>query len=83
MAHGNDKLETDLRAIYSCKGYSSAMLALHGLCAKWGFDTSKLENAINSYDHRFCTCGRKLIDSQFPQWKHLEVKPVAHGGWEQ
>jgi hypothetical protein len=44
MAHGNDKLETDLRAIYSCKGYSSAMLALHGLCAKWGFDTSKLEN---------------------------------------
>ncbi|GMU18895.1 MAG: aminoglycoside phosphotransferase [Candidatus Babeliales bacterium] len=25
---------------------------------------------------------RKLIDSQFPQWKHLEVKPVAHGGWD-
>ena len=25
---------------------------------------------------------RKLIDSQFPQWKHLEVKPVADGGWD-
>lgn len=25
---------------------------------------------------------RKLIDSQFPQWKHLEVKPVARGGWD-
>jgi spectinomycin phosphotransferase len=25
---------------------------------------------------------RKLIDSQFPQWKHLEIKPVAHGGWD-
>lgn len=25
---------------------------------------------------------RKLIDSQFPQWKHLEIKQVAHGGWD-
>ena len=25
---------------------------------------------------------RRLIDSQFPQWKHLEVKPVVHGGWD-
>lgn len=25
---------------------------------------------------------RKLIDSQFPQWKHLEIKPVAQGGWD-
>lgn len=25
---------------------------------------------------------RKLIDSQFPQWKHLPIKPVAHGGWD-
>lgn len=25
---------------------------------------------------------RKLIDSQFSQWKHLEIKPVAHGGWD-
>lgn len=24
----------------------------------------------------------KLIDSQFPQWKHLEIKPVTHGGWD-
>ncbi len=44
MAHGNVDLETDLRAIYGCRGYSSAMLALHGLCQKWGFDTSKLTN---------------------------------------
>jgi|GEM_PF-6940540 len=44
MAHGNDDLEIDLKAIYQCHGYSSAMLALHGLCKKWGFDTSKLTN---------------------------------------
>ena len=25
---------------------------------------------------------RKLIDCQFPQWKNLEVKPVAQGGWD-
>lgn len=25
---------------------------------------------------------RKLIDIQFSQWKHLEIKPVAHGGWD-
>ena len=25
---------------------------------------------------------RKLIDSQFPQWKHLEIRPVTHGGWD-
>ena len=25
---------------------------------------------------------RKLIDSQFPQWKHLPITPVAHGGWD-
>lgn len=25
---------------------------------------------------------RMLIDSQFPPWKHLEIKPVAHGGWD-
>lgn len=28
------------------------------------------------------TLVRKLIDSQFPQWKHLEIKPVIHGGWD-
>ena len=28
------------------------------------------------------TLVRKLIASQFPQWKHLEIKPVAHGGWD-
>lgn len=28
------------------------------------------------------TLVRKLIDSQFPQWKHLEVKPVARSGWD-
>ena len=42
MAHGNGDLEKDLRAIYQSRGYSSAMLALHGLCKKWGLDTSKL-----------------------------------------
>lgn len=25
---------------------------------------------------------RKLIDSQFPQWKYLQIKPVVHGGWD-
>jgi|ERR1700733_9683035 len=25
---------------------------------------------------------RKLIDSQFPQWEYLAIKPVAHGGWD-
>lgn len=44
MAHGNEDLEKDIRSIYQCRGYSSAMLALHGLCKKWEFDTSKLTN---------------------------------------
>lgn len=42
MAHGNEELETDLVAIHQCRNYSSAMLALRGMCQKWGFDTSKL-----------------------------------------
>ena len=25
---------------------------------------------------------RKLIDSQFPQWSDLSIRPVAHGGWD-
>ena len=25
---------------------------------------------------------RKLIDSQFPQWKEFQIRPVAHGGWD-
>lgn len=25
---------------------------------------------------------KKLINEQFPQWKNLTIKPVAHGGWD-
>ncbi len=25
---------------------------------------------------------RRLIDTQFPQWRHLPVSPVASGGWD-
>ena len=25
---------------------------------------------------------RRLVDAQFPQWRHLPVKPVAFGGWD-
>ncbi len=25
---------------------------------------------------------RMLIDTQLPQWKHFDIKPVAHGGWD-
>ena len=25
---------------------------------------------------------RRLVDTQFPQWKELPVRPVAHGGWD-
>ena len=25
---------------------------------------------------------RRLIDAQFPQWRHLPVSPVASGGWD-
>ncbi|MDX8517120.1 aminoglycoside phosphotransferase family protein [Mesorhizobium dulcispinae] len=25
---------------------------------------------------------RRLVDSQFPQWRHLPVNPVAFGGWD-
>ena len=44
MAHGNDELAEDLYALYHSRGYKSAMLTLRGVCQKWGFDTSKLEN---------------------------------------
>ncbi|RUV99794.1 MULTISPECIES: aminoglycoside phosphotransferase family protein [unclassified Mesorhizobium] len=25
---------------------------------------------------------RRLVDAQFPEWRHLPVKPVAFGGWD-
>lgn len=25
---------------------------------------------------------RRLIAAQFPQWAHLDVRPVAAGGWD-
>lgn len=25
---------------------------------------------------------RYMIDSQIPQWKHLKITPIAHGGWD-
>jgi aminoglycoside phosphotransferase (APT) family kinase protein len=28
------------------------------------------------------TLARRLVDSQFPQWAHLPVSPVAFGGWD-
>lgn len=46
MAHGNDELEEDLKAIYQIRGYSSSMLALHDLCLKWGFNASKVRNDL-------------------------------------
>lgn len=43
MAHGNTELENELRGLYQCSGYMSAMLAFKGLCQKWGLDTSKVQ----------------------------------------
>jgi hypothetical protein len=46
MAHGNNELANEIRDLYRCSGYISAMLTFKGLCQKWGFDTSKvLKNA--------------------------------------
>ncbi|WP_430699237.1 hypothetical protein [Mesorhizobium humile] len=25
---------------------------------------------------------RRLVDTQFPEWRHLPVSPVAFGGWD-
>ncbi|TIS60769.1 MAG: aminoglycoside phosphotransferase, partial [Mesorhizobium sp.] len=25
---------------------------------------------------------RRLVDAQFPEWRHLPVKPIAFGGWD-
>lgn len=25
---------------------------------------------------------RQLIATQFPQWRHLSIRPVASGGWD-
>ncbi|WP_292323312.1 phosphotransferase, partial [Mesorhizobium sp.] len=25
---------------------------------------------------------RRLVDAQFPEWRHLPVSPVAFGGWD-
>jgi len=25
---------------------------------------------------------RRLVDSQFPQWAELPIRPVAHDGWD-
>jgi aminoglycoside phosphotransferase (APT) family kinase protein len=25
---------------------------------------------------------KKLVATQFPQWKNLDIKPVIHGGWD-
>lgn len=42
MAHGNTELANELRGLYECPGYITAMLTFNGLCQKWGFDTSKV-----------------------------------------
>lgn len=43
MAHGNTELTDDLKILYQSRNYRGAMLTFHGLCQKWGFDTSFCE----------------------------------------